>query len=101
MKIDPYADKKNIYRCTFRTSGRSGEGGMRVNGRRKGGRLWIHMSSGFHKLGDYREEFDVSTGDRLMSSLTRRVYSIVRIQIGEESFAELELFVKEEASPGA
>ncbi|MFM9280991.1 hypothetical protein [Paenibacillus jiagnxiensis] len=74
---------------------------MKVNGRRKGGRLWINMSSGFHKLGDYREEFDVSTGDRLMSSLTRRVYSIVRIQIGEESFAEIELFAKGEASPGA
>lgn len=69
---------------------------MKIHGRRKDGKLWINMSSGFHKLGDYREEFDVRTGDRLMSSLTRRIYSIVQVQIGEQSFAEMELFVKSE-----
>jgi hypothetical protein len=64
---------------------------MLVHGKSRRGSLYIHMSSGFHKIGDYREEYSVAPGDRLMSRLTKRIYTIVSVHLGVKAYADLDL----------
>ncbi|MCC3379966.1 hypothetical protein ACFQ5D_06365 [Paenibacillus farraposensis] len=64
---------------------------MLVHGKTRRGNLYIHMSSGFHKIGDYREEYSVVPGDRLMSRLTKRVYTITSVHLGGEAYADIDL----------
>ncbi|MNW23388.1 hypothetical protein D3C74_00880 [compost metagenome] len=70
---------------------------MTVNGYTRKGLLYLRMSCGFHKMGDYREEYSVSPGDKLMSHLTRRTYIVIEVHTGMESYAELALYSKEQA----
>ncbi|WP_336078342.1 hypothetical protein [Paenibacillus sp. 203] len=63
---------------------------MLVHGRTRRGNLYIH-TSGFHKIGDYREEYSVAPGDRLMSRLSKRIYTIVSVHLGEEAYADIDL----------
>ncbi|MDO7905619.1 hypothetical protein Q5741_04235 [Paenibacillus sp. JX-17] len=65
---------------------------MLVNGKKRGGLIYIHISSGFSKVGDYREEYTVRAGDRLMSRLTRRIYEVQSCKTVPDGMIQLELF---------